>query len=386
MATSRSATPLSRPRNLSSFSRNELSVGYERELVTSALAGDPEAFALLAARHRGRVEAVVGRMLPVDDAEEVVQEALLRAFLSLSQLRDLDRFGGWLCGIAVNLAKMRLRRGAVGRRALALAGSGAAVAVDEDRELLELVREAVELLSPGQRDVVLMHYVDDLSCEEIANLLGTTPGAVRVRLHRARASLRRELAPLAPAPLTRLGKDKPMVAMKVADVLVRVAEDDATTPVSDQRIVLLREERGERIVPIWIGSAEGNMLASRLTGFEPPRPMSPDLMVEMLRVTGSRVERVEITALREKTFYATVSIAVDGRTEELDARPSDAMNLAVRVGAPILADEAVVDESSLSGDQLPEELDSRMREADHELQPGTWTSLSAEILGSLRRH
>jgi RNA polymerase sigma factor (sigma-70 family) len=357
----------------------------EHELVASALAGDPGAFASLVARHRSRVEAVVARLLPADDAEEVVQEALLRAYLSLSQLRYADRFGAWLCGIAVNLAKMRLRRGAVRRRALALVGSGAEVAFDEDRELLELVREAVELLPAGQRDVVLMHYVDDLSCEEIANLLGTTTGAVRVRLHRARASLRRELAPLAPAPVTRVGKERTMVEMKVADVLVRVAEDDVTKPVDDQRIVLLKEEQGERILPIWIGSAEGNMLASRLTGFEPPRPMSPDLMVELLRVTGSRVERVEITALRDKTFYATVALAIDGRTEELDARPSDAMNVAVRVGAPILADEAVVDEGSLTGDGLQEELDRRMCEADHMPPPGTWTSLSAGILGSLHR-
>ncbi len=360
-------------------------MGSERELVTAAIAGDPEAFAALAGRHRGRVEAVVARMLPADDAEEVVQEALLRAYLSLSQLRDSDRFGAWLCGIALNLAKMRLRRGAARRRALAQVGTGAEVGFDEDRELLELVREAVQLLPPGQRDVVLMHYVDDLSCEEIANLLGTTTGAVRVRLHRGRASLRRELAPLAPAPVIHVGKERTMIEMKVADVLVRVGEKDATEPVADQRIVLLKEERGERIVPIWIGPAEGNMLASPLTGFEPPRPMSPDLMVELLRVTGSRVERVEITALRDKTFYATVALAIDGRTEELDARPSDAMNLAVRVGAPIFVDAAVVDESSVTGDQLAEELDCRMRDADHVPPPGTWTSLSAEMLGSLHR-
>jgi len=176
-----------------------------------------------------------------------------------------------------------------------------------------------------------------------------------------------------------------MVEMKVADVLVRVAEDDATKPVAEQRIVLLKEEGGDRILPIWIGPGEGNVLASRLTGFEPQRPMSPDLMVDLLRVTGSRVERVAITALREKTFYALVTLAIDGRTEELDARPSDAMNLAVRVGAPILADDAVVDESSLTMEQLPEEIDSRARDAGHEPPPGTWTSLSAEILGSLHR-
>ena len=359
-------------------------MGSERELVEAALAGDPDAFAALVARHRHRVQALVQRMLPVDDAEEVVQEALLRAYLGRSQLRDADRFAAWLCGIAVNLAKMRLRRGVVQRRVLALAGSDVVGVADGDRELLELVRAAVALLPAGQRDVVLMHYVDDLSCEEIANLLGTTPGAVRVRLHRARALLRRELAPLAPVHVPQRRKETQMVEMKVADVLVRVSEDDATKPVADQRVVLLKEEGGERILPIWIGPGEGNVLASRLTGFEPPRPLTPDLIVELLRVMGARLENVAITSLREKTFYALVTIAIDGRTEDIDARPSDAMNLAVRVGAPIVVDQTVLDESALIEDQLPDELDALARKAEHEPPPGRWTSLSAEILRSLR--
>ena len=174
-----------------------------------------------------------------------------------------------------------------------------------------------------------------------------------------------------------------MVEMKVADVLVRVAEDDATKPVTDQRIVLLKEDGGNRILPIWIAAGEGNMLASRLTDYEPPRPMSSDLVVELLRVTGSRVERVAITSLREMTFYATVAVATDGRTEELDARPSDAMNVAVRVGAPILVEEAVLAESALDEEGLAGELELRGRKAGFEPPPGNWTSLSAEILGSL---
>lgn len=361
-------------------------MGVERELVAAALQGDPEAFASLVARHRPRIEAVVARMLPADEAEEVVQEALLRAYLGLSQLRAADRFAAWVCGIAVNLAKMRLRRHAVQRQALAIAGADALVTADEDRELLALVRDAVDLLPAGQRDVVLMHYVDELSCEEIANLLGTTPGAVRVRLHRARAALRRELAPLAPASVERVGKEERMVVeMKVADVRVRVDPDDASRPIADQRIVLLKEEGGERILPIWIGPGEGNMLASRLTGYEPSRPMTPDLIVELLRVTGSRVERVAITALREKTFYASISVSVDGRTEELDARPSDAMNLAVRVGAPIVVDESVLEESALREQELGDELDARTELAGLEVPAGTWTSLSAEMLGSLHQ-
>src|SRR4029453_2708200 len=109
----------------------------ERELVVAAAAGDPAAFASLVERSRARVEAVVLRLLPRDEAEDVTQEALLRAYLAMSTLRDPDRFLGWLCGIAVNLAKMRLRRLALQRRVAV----GAVEPVgSHDRELLREVR------------------------------------------------------------------------------------------------------------------------------------------------------------------------------------------------------------------------------------------------------
>ena len=85
------------------------------KLVAAALAGDMAAFAALVKGNRARVEAVVERMIG-EEAEDIVQEALLRAYLGLSQLRDPARFDAWLCGIAVNLAKMRLRRRALERR------------------------------------------------------------------------------------------------------------------------------------------------------------------------------------------------------------------------------------------------------------------------------
>ena len=111
------------------------------------LRGMTSAFADEVAAVRPRVTAVVARLVG-DDAEDVVQEAVLRAFLSLSQLRERDRFESWLCGIALNVAKMRLRRAAlhvrvVGALAVAEADGG-------ERELLEAARDALELLPPGQ--------------------------------------------------------------------------------------------------------------------------------------------------------------------------------------------------------------------------------------------
>lgn len=177
-----------------------------------------------------------------------------------------------------------------------------------------------------------------------------------------------------------------MIEMRVEDVIVRVAEDDPMKLVADQRIVLLRETDSERLLPIWIGAAEGNALALRLTGETTPRrPVTSDVMAELLRVTGARVERVVVTSLREKTFYAVIAVAVDGRVDELDARPSDALNLAVRVGAPIFVDDSVLEKCALPEGDLSTRLDAEAGEADQELPAGEWRSLSAELLQSLYR-
>src|SRR3989440_11028144 len=254
------------------------------------------AFADEVAAVRPRVTAVVARLVG-DDAEDVVQEAVLRAFLSLSQLREPARFESWLCGIALNVAKMRLRRAATEARVLTAAGP---TAYTPEEEPLEEVRDAVQLLPPAQRDAVLLHYVDGLSCDEVAAALGSTPGAVRVRLHRARAELRRRLAPEAPAAFPR--KERSMIEMVIEDVVVRVDSGDAAKIVWDQRIVVLREQDGDRLLPIWMGAGEGNALAARLRDATTPRPLTADLLAEVVRVLGGRVEQATVTRLDEMVF------------------------------------------------------------------------------------
>ena len=330
-------------------------------------------FADEVAAARPRVTAVVRRLVG-HDADDVVQEAVLRAFLSLSSLRDPERFESWLCGIALNVAKMRLRRAAIETRVLAAAAPAATVSHDGD--LLDAVRDALDVLPAGQRDAVLMHYIDGLSCEEIAAAHGTTAGAVRVRLHRARAQLRRELAPVAPIP-----KEEPMVEMTLEDVIVRVPEDHDSTKkpafsAMQHVIVVLKERDGERRLPIWIGLPEATMLALQLHGAPPPRPMTHDLMIELLRATGADVTSVAITELRDNVFYA--ALTVDGN--DVDARPSDAINLAVRLGAPIVVAEAVLDAAGKGEFDADEDAER----AGIELEPGRWIPLSMEIVGGLR--
>jgi bifunctional DNase/RNase len=116
---------------------------------------------------------------------------------------------------------------------------------------------------------------------------------------------------------------------------------------ANQPIVLLKEREGERYLPIWIGSAEAQAIALALQGVTPPRPMTHDLMRNILEELGVAVERIVITELREGTFYAVIQMSRNGTKFEISSRPSDAIALAVRTSVPIFANEDVLGEASI---------------------------------------
>jgi bifunctional DNase/RNase len=118
---------------------------------------------------------------------------------------------------------------------------------------------------------------------------------------------------------------------------------------TNQPIVLLREDDGTRFLPIFIGSPEATAIVYALQGMETPRPMTHDLFKTVLDGMAVTLDRVEITALHDGTFYAEIEFDRDGTKSRISSRPSDAIALAVRFGAevPIFADEAVLDEAGV---------------------------------------
>jgi RNA polymerase sigma factor (sigma-70 family) len=343
----------------------------DSELVAAARGGDRLAFEVLLDRHDRVVRAVVRRLLGEDEGEDVVQEAFLQAYLGLDRLRQPARFGSWLCAIAVNLAKMRLRS----RRAVLSASTDGPAGIDlETVEVSELVHAALEVLPAPEREALLLTYVDGLTSLEVASLTGERPGTVRVRLHRARGRMRELLRPL---------KEVTVVEVTLEDVVVRVGEGNGEPrPAGEsRRIVLLKEKGGERVLPIWIGEPEAAALALELGGEAMPRPMTADLMAKLIGAAGASVERVTVNSLREETFYATIALETGAGSQEVDARPSDALNLAVRVGAPIFVDDAVMDHA-FTGD-----LEEKVREEEArrgiEPEPGEWRSFSPEMVKAL---
>jgi len=120
---------------------------------------------------------------------------------------------------------------------------------------------------------------------------------------------------------------------------------------SQQRIVILREVDGERYLPIWIGVYEAEAITIALQEVEVARPLTHDLLKNIFGVLNAHVVRVEVAALRDDTFYGNIIAEVDGKTLNIDSRPSDALNLAVRAHVPIFVSRGVMDSAGI----IPEE-------------------------------
>jgi bifunctional DNase/RNase len=118
---------------------------------------------------------------------------------------------------------------------------------------------------------------------------------------------------------------------------------------SNTPIVLLRQSEGTTYLPIWVGAVEATAIAFAQQGVVPPRPLTHDLMADLLRAIQMEVERVEITALQDGVFYAEIVLQSGAR---VSARPSDAIALAIRMSVPIFADPSVIAEAGI---ELPEE-------------------------------
>ncbi|MDO8473607.1 MAG: bifunctional nuclease family protein [Dehalococcoidia bacterium] len=114
-----------------------------------------------------------------------------------------------------------------------------------------------------------------------------------------------------------------------------------------QRVVILKESAAERYLPIWIGPAEADAIAVQLQGISVPRPLTHDLLQSIVGQLGARIDHIVVNDLRNDTFYAKITLVVDGTNMEIDSRPSDAIALAVRAKAPIYADESVLDKAGI---------------------------------------
>ncbi|HXP19800.1 MAG TPA: bifunctional nuclease domain-containing protein [Streptosporangiaceae bacterium] len=350
----------------------------DSELVRIALRGDKDAFGELITRHWTTAVALATRLLgSADLARDAAQEATITAMTGLDRLRAPDRFGPWFCGITLNVARRWLRQLRAERPAVLPDRTSDDPGPDELAELAELaaaVRAAVAQLADGQRQAVLLFYLQGLTHREVAAELAISVGAVKARLHQARAALTPSLTQLITAP------EEPQMTATASSsawtdvVVTEIRRGDAEDSASRVHVMVLAERDGQRQLPIWVGPAEATALALSLESAETPRPLTYQMIGGILEASGSHVAEVRVTRLAEKIFYAVVVVDGPAGRHEVDARPSDAVNLALVTDAPILVDSALLD-------------DPRARDADHphwqDLPAGT-AELAAEAQQMLR--
>ena len=127
-------------------------------------------------------------------------------------------------------------------------------------------------------------------------------------------------------------------------------------PITNMPIIILRDEDGQRVLPIWVGVFEANAIALQIENVQTPRPMTHDLLKNVLEDLHARVERIVVCELKENTFYATIHLSASGEQLRVDARPSDAIALALRTHSPIFVEESVI-QSARSVESTKESMD-----------------------------
>ena len=346
-------------------------------LVLLARAGDKAAFGVLVDRHEPMALRIAGRMTANRDAaRELAQEALLHAWLSLDRLRDAGRFESWLYGIVLNVCRshrrarredyMSLEALTGGLRLEAtLLGAGSfepdPQEVVEARELHRTVLRAVDSLSPKTRAATLLFYYEQLTVREVAATLDISVAAVKGRLHKARTRLRDLLADVQPRPGPTGAASQEatrMIDVEVIDVLDWKAvmpdgEDAADERPSAIHVVVMYDSVGQRMLPIWIGPSEAQSIATGLRDVETPRPGTHAFTVRMLESVGARFEEGRVKQLKGTTFYGVARVRHGDAVHEIDARPSDAIAMAVHSKSPVRVAEEVMAQAGVGMDKPP---------------------------------
>jgi uncharacterized protein len=147
-------------------------------------------------------------------------------------------------------------------------------------------------------------------------------------------------------------------------------------PVTNMPIIILRDEDGQRVLPIWVGIFEANAIALQIENVATPRPMTHDLLRNVIHDLDGAVQKIVVSDLRENTFFAVIHLSVRGEPVLVDARPSDAIALALRAKAPIYVEEAVIDNAKA--------LDGTPERTDNERLQKWLESLDSDDLGKYK--
>jgi RNA polymerase sigma factor (sigma-70 family) len=334
----------------------------ETELVALAQAGDVDAFAQLIERTRVIALALAFRLIAnPETVRDVVQEAILQAFLSLDRLRDTTRFRPWFYGIVLNLCRTWLHEQNTPTLSLeVLATQGQAVLCSgflevpdpsetvAEQELYQLVQQMVQGLSSINRSVIWLFYYEQMSMQEIATQLALSPSAVKNRLHKGRKELRRQLLVAYPE---REPRQQVTSGKRRRDIMLQVKVDPVVLHPS-QPLIVLREVDGPYALPVRLRGRDDVQLALDL--LDPAREdrlradPALDFTQQLVLAVQESIEEVQIDALEPHLFYATVRLRQGTRLHEIKTTVSVALFAARSAQCPILVSEALMKEQGVT--------------------------------------
>lgn len=316
-----------------------------------------------------------------ETAHDLVQEALLQAFLSLHRLQNDERFQNWLYGIVLNLCRNWLRGRPEHHSSLdlllkdeassqfsqiSLNPRGDPQELLEKRELQQIVREAVAVLSLRNREVAYLFYYEDLSMQEIATRLGITLSAVKNRLHKGREQLRLHLQKTQPdfAFVPRRNRRTPLMLPLTIFHIIEQHES-----FSDTFTLFFLDEQQRRLFPLRI-------IESRPPSFSPPNattsePLTLDLVEQVLHALNGTLQEVAITTLWEDLLYSKITFRGPGGVHALNARLYDGLVLALHLHATISVSEEIFERRAVLLSELGTTREQQLAEALQRAQSGS---------------
>ncbi len=317
------------------------------DLVELARGGDAAAFRLLVERYRPSARSRALRLCgDPHDADDIVQESLLQAYLALDRLRDPDRFAGWLAGIVRNVHRANKRRAPLVLLAewpewlQPASQQGLPSADDMDRA--DALREAIAVLPAGQRHAVELFYYADLPSAEI----GESAAAAKTSLHKARRRLRQHIAANRPDLIPALSARKIMITVRIAHAEPLPGNLGDGRFALERVLVVLADDGGGRALPLWLTASEGYPLwkrADRGDGTAGLPEEEDDVTGRLLRAAGATVTGVDIDEIGPEVTAAVIRLSGPAGSSSVTVRIGHGLAVAAATDAPVRVSGALMD-------------------------------------------
>ena len=328
----------------------------DSEVIREYLDGDTKAFNILIDRYQYAVYGMCYHFTQnFADAKDLTQETFIQAFTKLHQLRNPEKFSSWLRQITMNVCRIwrrdqkrypKVSIEKVGEENLIDKQSLSPQRTIEINELRAGVQRAISSLSEKNRLALTLYYIDGLSYEEIGTFLDIPKTTIKSRLYKARKKLKKEVLQMTKdefqqSPLPEDFSTQVLQEVELTQIYPLKEMDDFHVLMKQQAkqilpvLILTSKEKPNQHLPIFVGFNEASAIFLTRKGISPPRPLTHDLIVTLLKAVNATVQKVIVTDLRENIFFGRIILECNGEIKEIDSRPSDAIAIAVRLKVPI---------------------------------------------------